>query len=121
MLTDDWRRSLEILEAVKSLSKPTPKSYTAIIERAIREGDEHIYWKVSDENVNLHDYLRKEVLVSYIDFCEKNANSFTDNINKILTFIGDNGVLISVDVANAFRSAFERFGYNCGITSISRQ
>lgn len=121
LLTKDWRKCLELLNSIKVLAKPSTFVYSAIIGRAINDEDENIFWTLLKEMVSNCEFLPNEPFTSYISFCEKNSRTFTENINKMLTFIEENEILVSNGVVNEFQSAFQRFGYTSTISSITKQ
>lgn len=116
LLTDDWRKSLEILDS----SLPS-RVYSGVVERAIHEEDEELTWKLLNEMVAKCKIPKNEVFTSYIRLSEKKTSTFTDNINKMLTFIGDNQILVSTEVANDLQRAVRNFGFYCSTTAVTKQ
>ncbi|KAJ6634895.1 Mitochondrial ribonuclease P catalytic subunit [Pseudolycoriella hygida] len=120
VLTDEWRKSLDIMDSMKFCSNPSSSAYSAVIGRALHEGDESLGWNLFNDMIaNCTTTLRNEAFESYIHFCEKNNDEFEKNINKMLTFIRDNEILITDKIARAFQRAFEKFDYNCSITTVN--
>lgn len=95
-------------------------SYSAIVQRALQEEDEQLAWDVLNMALEC-DAVDNDVFIKYIGYCEKNEGSFTENINKMLTFIGDNQILVSRKVVNEFQRVFQRFNHSCHITAVSKQ
>lgn len=119
--TTQWRKSLDIFDSMKELKTPSSRIYSAVIHRAIQDEDEPLVWNLFDNMIAECTVLQNEVFVSYIGFCEKNSHTFAEKINKMLTFIKDNEILVTTEVANEFQRAFQMFGYNCSITAIAKQ
>lgn len=120
VLTDDWRKSLEVLDAIQISSIVSPAVYSAIIQRAIQEEDEPIVWDLMNDMVRNCKNLRKDVFMSYIGFCERNSAKFAENINKMLAFIGDNRIIVTAEVATQLHSVFQKFDYVCSITAVTK-
>lgn len=120
VLTENWRKSLEILSTIKISFIPSPAVYSAVIQRAIHEEDEMIVWNLMNDMVRDSKTLQKDLFVSYIGFCEKYSEKFTENINKMLTFIGDHQIIITTEVVTQLHRAFQKFNYDCSITAVSK-
>lgn len=121
VLTTEWRKSVEILESIKFASNPSSSMYSVIIQRALQEKDEHLACSLLNDMVTQCEIIKNEVFVAYIEFCEKNAKTFTEQIDKILSFIGDKEILVTTKVIKDFCRAFQKFGYNCSLTTINQQ
>ncbi|KAG4071406.1 hypothetical protein HA402_011560 [Bradysia odoriphaga] len=119
VLTADWRRSLEILDSIQISSKPS--LYSAVVQRALQEQDEHLVWKLLDAMVTDCDEIQNEVFMSYIAFCEREAVTFSEHIDKMLTFIGDNRIVVSTTVVNEIQRSFHKFNHNCSTATVSKQ
>lgn len=120
MLTPSWRKSFEILDSIKNSSVPSPKVYSAVIQRAIREEDEEAVWNLMNEMVKDCKVVQKDVFIAHIEFCEKYSDKFEENISRMLIFIGDNQIIVNTEVAIQLHRAFQRFNYVCSITSVSK-
>lgn len=120
VLTPNWRKSLEILDSIKISSVPSPKVYSAVIERATQEEDEETVWNLMNDMVKDCKILQEYVFLAYIGFCEKKTNKFDENINKMLTFIGDNQIIVTTDVATQLYRSFQKFNYVCSITAVNK-
>ncbi len=95
--------------------------YSAVIQRAIEENDEPIAWNLLNNMAIECAVLPNDVFKSYIGFCVKQSNTFRKNINKILTFIEDNQIIVTTEVVNELQRAFQRFNYNCSINGVTKQ
>lgn len=121
VLTNNWRKSLDILDSIKIAAVPSPAVYSAVIQRAIADEDEKIVWTLMHDMVNDCKSLQKEVFLAYIGYCEKYPAKFTENINRMLTFIGDNQIVLTTEISTRMHRAFERFdNYVCSITAVSK-
>ncbi|XP_037040469.1 mitochondrial ribonuclease P catalytic subunit-like [Bradysia coprophila] len=120
VLTADWRKSLDIIDSLRTSSQ-LQTVYSAIVQRAIQEQDEHLVWEMFDKIAAKRICLHDEVLTLYIGQCERNASTFKENIDRMLAAIGANRILVTAEVANEFQRAFRRFNYSCTVTTVSER
>ncbi|KAJ6646082.1 Mitochondrial ribonuclease P catalytic subunit [Pseudolycoriella hygida] len=115
LLTNDWRRCLEILDLTEISNFSL---YETIMERVIQEKEE---WQIFNKMVTKNN-LKDEFFIAYIAICKKTSgDTFSEKINKILDFIHDNEILISDKVVAEFKRAFETLGYSCSKTSLTKR
>lgn len=119
VVTKEWRQSLVIMDSLKLVDNPPLCAYTAIMKRALQEEDEELYWKLANDMVLHLNVLSNEIFTSYFAFCEKKFDTFNENINKILTFVGDNEILLPLDVVNQLQNVFQKFGFTSRTTVFS--
>lgn len=121
ILTADWRKSIEIFDAIKISSKPSSTAYSIVIQRALQEQDEHLVWNLLNAMADDCGEIQNEVFISYIGCCEREPNTFIENIDKLLTFIGENRIVISTKVVNEFQRTLHKFNHNCSTSTLSKQ
>lgn len=121
VLTTDWRKSVDIMNSIKLLSKPSSATYCAIIQRAIQENDQPLAWELLNTVAAECKVVQNDVFIEYIRYCEKTRDQFMENVNKMLSFIENNEILISTPVAKELHRAFQSNGYNCSVTTVTRR
>lgn len=78
-------------------------------------------WNLLNAMADDCDEIQNEVFISYIGCCEREPSTFIENIDKLLTFIGENRIVISTKVVNEFQRTFHKFNHNCSTSSLSKQ
>lgn len=115
MLTDKWQDTFNLLDMIKITTKPSTSSYNVIIAKTFNENQLEIGWKLLNEMIAIDRSPNCEVFLSYLHAVDV---KYVENIEKILSFIGDNRIVISRRVITELKYIYEKLGYSCQFTTI---
>lgn len=106
-VTKDWMKSFELLDMIRITSSPNATTYSVIITKAFSSGCEEVGWKLLDEMVKNLKEPRSEVYFAWF----KNFTK-VEELEKMLTFISDNGLLISDEAIEELQKIFRSCNYS---------
>lgn len=106
-VTKDWMKSFELLDMIRITSSPNATTYSVIITKAFTSGCEDVGWKLMNEMMKNLKEPRSDVFLAWF----KNYTK-VEELEKMLMFISDNGLLISDEVIEELSKVFRSLKYN---------
>lgn len=126
LITNQWKKSLDLLNMIELTCKPSSNVYNEIILRAFNnlqndDSDEDIGWKLLNEMIINNKQPKCEIFLIYLKRCKQNSQSrvkFQENIEKMFKFLENNEILITRLVANELHKLLLEYNIKSNITKI---
>lgn len=115
MLTDKWPDTYNLLEMIKISTKPSTASYNVIIAKSFKENQLDIGWKLLNEMITIDRSPNCDVFLSYLKAVREKG---VEKIDEILSFIGENRIIVSLRVITQLKNIYQNFQYDCKFTTI---
>lgn len=120
-LTDEWKRTYELIDMVKTTSVPGKTVYSALASAAFRNGESSAAWEALLQIVSRKQIPQDIVYKSYLQFCEReDERTFNDKIEEMFAFWSENSIMPYNRIISAYADVAGRYGWSATATSISK-
>ncbi|XP_014482187.1 PREDICTED: mitochondrial ribonuclease P protein 3 [Dinoponera quadriceps] len=122
-LTDQWEKSIKILEMINLTMKPGRTVYSMIASAAFQHDRPDIGWDATQRLISRALTPQNVVYTSYLQYCEHGADQglFDDRLEDIFSFWAENGEKPYKRVLNAFAEVAGKHGWSAAPTSLSNR
>lgn len=118
-LTDQWEKTLEIIEMIRITSNPGASVYSAIIAAAFRNEKSDIAWKMLLE-MTLHRLMPQNIVyMSHLQYCELERTKINNRIEEMFKFWAEHSIIPRNCIINAYVNTVTKYGWSVAPTTIS--
>lgn len=121
-LTDQWEKSLEIIETMKMSGFPGTSVYSALAGAAFRNESINIGWKALSEIVSRKLIPQAIAYRSYLQYCEKvGKTSFNDKVEEMFKFWSEYSLMPYAHIITAYVDIATKYGWSGTPITISEK
>lgn len=118
-LTDQWEKTLEIMEMIKITTNPGTSVYSAIIAAAFRNKKSDMVWKMLLE-MTLHGLKPQDIVyTSHLLYCELEKTKINDRMEEMFKFWAEHSIMPSNRIINAYINTVTKYNWSVISTTIS--
>lgn len=119
-MTTEWKKSINIIEKYNiQCCASTLSAFSLIAANAFWEDQPEIGWKMLNKISETLFFPNCISFMAYWDYCNAHADELKINIEKMLTFIGDNHILVSKIVIDKLQYTLDTSSIAVSITKVN--
>lgn len=92
-----------------SVSASKEADNNLLIAAAFSDGDIERGFQLLQQLANSGQMPQTEVMLSYWDYCYDNSREWLNNVTRMLSFISDNGILMSTTAINGLKILLDHY------------
>lgn len=118
-LTDQWEKTLEIMEMIRITTNPGISVYSAIIAAAFRNEKSDIAWKMLLEITLCGLMPQNIVYMSHLQYCKLERTKFNNRIEEMFKFWAEHSIMPHNCIINAYINTVTKYDWSIATTTIS--
>lgn len=119
-LTDEWEKTLEIMEMLKITTTPGTTVYSVLAGAAFRNGKPNIAWKVLSDMISCKLIPQNITYISHLQYCQlEDTKVFNSRMEEMFNFWAEHNIIPNNQVVHTYAETASKYNWSTKHTTIS--